>query len=151
METVISVDSDIAWLRRVKESVPPTSANIYLCHARIGEVGDWGVPQNSDCYRSFWKYTVLPWDIVRQNSFKPDTILIDGRFRVSCFLYSLLHAPFGAQLYFDDFFDRPEYQAVLQFARVARAAGRMAVFEVADGFCTKTLVTELSRYIVDWD
>jgi len=61
-----------------------------------------------------------------------DLILVDGRFRVACTLYALLHGYVGdsSVLVVDDFWDRPHYHKVLRFFDLAspRCAKATTVF-----------------------
>src|SRR5699024_4064786 len=43
---------------------------------------------------------------------KPDVVLIDGRFRVACFLTSVLYANPNTKIIFDDYTDRTYYHIV---------------------------------------
>jgi hypothetical protein len=110
IKVVLSVDSDPVWIAKVKGSAKGSSSHtpptLLLAHCDIGEVGDWGVPINKNKSDHFWKYMAAPWDIARSRNYVPDTILIDGRFRVACFLYSLLAARVGATILFDDWAPR---------------------------------------------
>jgi hypothetical protein len=45
-----------------------------------------------------------PW---RRGAVKPDLVLIDGRFRLACFLHPLLAAAPGTPILFDDYTNRP--------------------------------------------
>ena len=71
-----------------------------------------------------------PWEFLAQHAIEPDTILIDGRFRVACALMSLLRLPSASRclMLIDDYGDRPHYAGVLEFADLVSMHGRMAVF-----------------------
>ena len=59
----------------------------------------------------------------------PDLVLIDGRFRVACALYTWFAVDGAAIVLFDDFFDRPFYHVVLEYYNVLEKAGRLAVLQ----------------------
>ena len=59
----------------------------------------------------------------------PDLILIDGRFRVLCFLTSLKFSPKGTKILFDDYRDRQFYHIVEEFCPIIDRCGRQALFE----------------------
>jgi hypothetical protein len=57
-----------------------------------------------------------------------DLYLIDGRFRVACFLETLLHCRPDAVILFHDFAPRPNYHIVREFAREVATAATLSVF-----------------------
>ncbi|MFT3670013.1 MAG: hypothetical protein QM795_15910 [Pseudoxanthomonas sp.] len=56
------------------------------------------------------------WEYIDATSL--DFICIDGRFRLSCALQSILHCAHRPIMFMHDFWNRPEYHAVLQFTDV---------------------------------
>ena len=126
------------------------ASKLYINHIDLCEIGDLVTPKNTDRYRDFWTYSISPWKQARELNVVPDTILIDGRFRVACFLYSLLRARVGATIIFDDYFDRPHYFVVERFFNVEEKSGRAGVFRVSKHFNVSELVPEYVRYILDW-
>ena len=69
-------------------------------------------------------------------------ILIDGRFRVACFLYSLINAKEGSIIIFDDYTDRAHYHVVEEVIEVYENCGRQAIFK-APKVLNKQLAEEL--------
>jgi hypothetical protein len=147
---IISFDTSSEWISQIREEVNADNVNLHLVHIDLGEVGDWGTPKSTEKYRDFWKYTVAPWKKANELQLVPDTVLIDGRFRVACFLYSLLVARVGATLIFDDYFDRPEYFVVEKFCSVEQRAGRSGIFRASQHFNTADLVSEYARHTLEW-
>lgn len=91
---------------------------LHLTHCDLGEIGDWGTPINRDKSADFWRYMASPWDIAKREKLIPDVVLIDGRFRVASFLYSLLSARVGTLLMFDDYLNREYYFVVENFCKL---------------------------------
>ena len=60
----------------------------------------------------------------------PDTVLIDGRFRVCCFLTSLKYANENTKIIFDDYNNRPYYHVVEKFIKKEQTCGRQTLFIV---------------------
>jgi hypothetical protein len=60
----------------------------------------------------------------------PDVVLIDGRFRVSCFLTSILRAQPGTAIIFDDYVSREFYHVVERLISPSYHDGRQAIFKV---------------------
>ena len=63
-----------------------------------------------------------------------DVILIDGRFRVACFLYCLLKSKEGSFIFFDDYINRSYYHVVEDIIPAFDLCGRQAVFQVPKKF-----------------
>ena len=76
---------------------------------------------------NFKKYAELLW----LNNEIPDLVLIDGRFRVLCFLTTIKFAPEGCKILFDDYNNRPFYHVVEEFCPKIDTCGRQALFEVS--------------------
>lgn len=89
-------------------------------------------------------YLAAPWKFRLD---QPDMVLIDGQFRVACFLYTLLQAAAGTRVLFDDYRDRPQYHFVEEICPVAQWSGRMALFMVPENIDRARLEEALVRYI----
>lgn len=150
LKFILSVDTSAEWVRAIREEVLGSSeVQLYLGHIDLGEVGDWGVPKDTTRYKDFWMYSVAPWQKANEQKIFPDLVLIDGRFRVSCFLYSLIAARTGTTIIFDDYFDRPEYFEVENFCPVEKRVGRSAVFKCSKKFDISNIVSCYARYALD--
>ncbi len=126
---ICSVDTSKEWVEKVSRKVDAVSlkrADIH--HVDLGDVGAWGRPLTEDYKDDFHLYTDWLWRHVA----KPDTVLIDGRFRVCCFLTSLKYAAVGTRILFDDYNNRRKYHVVEQFVKIEEACGRQALFVVPD-------------------
>jgi hypothetical protein len=145
---IISVESDRAWIEKVRGSIGKASSNLYLEHCDIGETTGWGNPKDRQKVNDFWKYAAIPWQIARRMHLVPNLILIDGRFRVASFLTSLLSARAGTPILFDDYFDRPRYFVAESFCPVESRRGRMAVFNAARNFSSAEICERISEYSV---
>jgi len=150
IKSIISIDTDKNWVNKVNSLITTVGKNFFLEYCDLGDVGDWGVPLNEAKYKDFWKYMVTPWILVEKNNLSPDLILIDGRFRVASFLYSLLCAQEGTKILFDDYFDRPHYFEVEKFCRPLERRGRMAVFETHCSYKPADLVSSCVKFSIDW-
>lgn len=128
--TVFSVESDAAWARDIAAALadrhPGRDARIH--HVDIGETKAWGAPIDDRHWRRFHRYPLEVWD--RKDFVHPDVILIDGRFRVACFLTAMLRVRRKTTVLFDDYIGRQGYHYVETFARPVAVAGRMARFEI---------------------
>ncbi len=125
-----SIDSDAAFLSAVKERciLARPECHLSIHHAEIGPTSDWGVPSDPSKAKLWPSYCIKAWVELSNEEIKPDLILVDGRFRASCFLSSLALAPMGAVILFDDYANRKHYHAVERHAVPESMHGRMARF-----------------------
>lgn len=120
---VISVESDAAWIERIRAEVDgrgaDVAARLSLVHAAIGEVGAWGWPADRSRTDLWPIYPAAPWPLIDAEGCVPELILVDGRFRVACALgvaLRLAERPGAASpllLLHDAGRARPGYEAVL--------------------------------------
>jgi hypothetical protein len=157
VRTVISVDTDPMWVEHVKKECPSERSarqdetTLHLLHVDLGPVENWGTPKDNNRARDFWKYSTSPWEMAARENAVPDVVLIDGRFRVACFLYSLLAARKGTLIIFDDYLDRPEYFVAEKYCQLEGKAGRMGFFFVSKNFDTVSLVADYAKYSLNSD
>lgn len=149
VRNVISVDSDLGWVERVRIRARTVGAILHLSHCDIGPVGEWGYPVGWSRTKAFYQYSTLPWQVARQHNLVPELVLIDGRFRVSSFLYTLVAAREGTPILFDDYRDRPEYHVVEKFCDVSEMHGRMAVFKASRVQALAEFSEALMKFSVD--
>jgi hypothetical protein len=127
-ESVISVDSSREWLDRVRERCLASRLRVAptLLHVSIGETKDWGYPADEsardrwlDCHGGIWSHGAAR---------DADLYLVDGRFRVACFMQVLLHARPDALIAIHDFANRPHDQVIRGMAREIATCGNLSVF-----------------------
>ena len=150
IKKIISIDTSQEWVHKVLNSISNIDTEIYIDYCDVGPVGDWGVPISRERTADFWQYMVRPWKIANANNLVPDAILIDGRFRVASFLYSLLSARKGTVIMFDDYLDREHYFIVEKFCKLHEKHGRMGVFYAEQNYSTTDLVATISEYSTIW-
>ena len=118
VKCIYSVESNNKFLSEIKKIVNFTPIYVY-----IGPTKGLGYPKDETKRDNWPEYTKKPWEIM---VCAPDLILIDGRFRTSCLLYSLSKAEPGTTILMDDFRKRHHYHVVEPDYLV----GRMGVFIV---------------------
>lgn len=124
--SIFSVDTSRDWARKIQGlDTDKRSKRLNVNWVDVGDVGDWGYPTSFKMRQNFKKYAELFWLTKK----RPDLVLIDGRFRVFCFLTSLKFAPVGTKILFDDYTQRPFYHVVEEFAPKLATCGRQALFE----------------------
>ncbi len=138
---IISVDTSIDWINRVHAETKnlPNYKNLKMIHIDVGELEPYGHPKNYSRNNNFLNYFNSIWELET----KPDFVLIDGRFRVACFLTCLKFGNIGTKILFDDYMDRERYHIVEQFEKPIINNGRQALFEIS----AKTNIEILDGYI----
>jgi hypothetical protein len=144
--TIISVDSSKEWQNRVavacegKESI--TRPDLIL--ADIGPTREWGYPVGSEDPDSWCIYYTDVWKV--RSSRNADLFLIDGRFRVACFLETLRRCMRDSVILFHDFTSRPDYHVVHEVAREVAKAGDLSLFLRRPGTNDTTVGLLLDAY-----
>ncbi len=139
-QTIVSVDSDAAWLAEVGTNLARASVDFTPFHADIGPTGDHGYPVDVSRTSDWSRYHVKVW---RTLSGSPDAVLIDGRFRVACLLQALIHCKPDCMLLFHGFNHRPEYQPVLKHVDVLARIDSLAVLRAKQQVDGKAVLHDL--------
>lgn len=119
---IFCVESDKKWSDLISKQT-----NAIVHYVDIGPTKKYGHPKDFSNKKNWTNYPNSIWDI--KNFEQPDLILIDGRFRVACFLISCLRTNKKIKILFDDF-DRKEYQIVKNNFKINEKHGRLAIFEI---------------------
>lgn len=127
---VVSVESDAAWAAMMRgwfEANPP-KGKVRVEHVDIGPTRDWGHPADDSSFRKWPDYALKVWD---SPDFRhPDVVLVDGRFRLACFLTAAYRITRPVTLFFDDYTPRAAYHKAAELQPPARVIGRMACFDL---------------------
>lgn len=146
-KNIISVESSLVWANKIKSSLS-SSSNVDLIYCDIGAVGEWGRPNDLHGLSNYHSYMSKPWAVAKQKSLSPRLVLIDGRFRVASFLYSLLCAKKDTIILFDDYTNRAHYHIVEKFCSPLETYGRMALFKVKKDFMLPEIVASIAEYSI---
>tara|TARA_B100000900_G_scaffold268860_1_gene229530 strand:- start:232 stop:804 length:573 start_codon:yes stop_codon:yes gene_type:complete len=133
---IISVDTDKKWIKKI--DISKNKKRINLNWINLGDLGNWGRPKSYKYRKYFNDYINNVWKF----DLKADVILIDGRFRVACFLFSLINSKEDSIIIFDDYINRPHYHVVEEVIKMHENCGRQAIFKVPSTF-NKKLAKEL--------
>lgn len=121
---ILAVDTSSIWINKVLNDNLAKSDRLSIEHADLGKLGNWGRPIDYSHSENFSKYTDWIW----LQEIKPDTVLIDGRFRICCFLTTLKYAKEGTRILFDDYVNRPHYHFVEKYLERTQTCGRQCLF-----------------------
>lgn len=144
---VVSVDSSKDWINAIQQKLP-SAAHVNLLYCDIGQVGAWGRPTDDEGLHVYHTYMVAPWKMAHEKILVPQLIFIDGRFRVACFLYSLICATPGAIILFDDYMNRSHYHLVEEFCARQGNYGRMAMFQVDKKYSLPAIIARIAEYSI---
>jgi hypothetical protein len=147
-KTVFSVESDGAWLRKMRAwfDANPPAADVRLHHADIGPTVKWGRPRDTRFFRRWPRYALSVWD--RPDFRQPDLVLIDGRFRVACLLATAYRIDRPVTVLFDDYLGREPYRAVEEIAKPVAMHGRMARFDLTPQPITPDRLVWIVNYLL---
>lgn len=142
---ITCVDSSRDWLSNVEAHCGPNTPRTFL--ADIGPLKDWGWPAD-DTKKADWpNYHEAIWaampDVV-----DADTFLIDGRFRIACFLQVLLRASGNPLVAIHDF-QRGAYSVVREFAAEICHKDRLYVFRRRKALDAQRLASVLAEHRLD--
>lgn len=144
----ITIDTSREWLIYVQGKIDKN--NLELWHEKfvdLGKVEDWGYPTNYEQREKFINYAKKMFE----DEMYPDLLLVDGRFRVLCFLYTFMVTKPGTKIIFDDFYTSERYRSVETVALPIERYGRQALFIVPQNI-DKKKITELMndfKFIMD--
>lgn len=144
---IIAVDSSRSWAEAVRVRLDG-AAHAEVLYCDIGAVGPWGRPVDKGGMHGYHAYMSSPWQAARRQGLAPTVVMVDGRFRVACFLYSLLCARPGTMILFDDYTNRPHYHVVEEFSRPCAFHGRLAVFEAGGHFSIPDIAARIAQYSI---
>jgi hypothetical protein len=128
-ESVISVDSSKEWQDKVASWCHMKKTRIVpeLFYADIGPLGDWGYPTDASTAERWPAYHGGIW--TNSGASNADLYLIDGRFRIACFMQVVLHCEIGSTILLHDFASRPQYHVVKEVAREIATVEDLSVFQ----------------------
>jgi len=144
--SITSVDSDPAYVENfvldddeVRASMKNGRLKFILVD--IGITGKWGTPKDKSKIHLWPNYPLSPF----LHGANPDLVLVDGRFRVSCALASIMHSPDTIVL-IHDYTKRPEYHILERFVTITEKADTLVSCKRRQDFKHKEAHNLLMRY-----
>jgi hypothetical protein len=149
-ETIISIDSSDEWLAKVHAecSLMPNLPPPRLINVDIGPTGEWGVPIDPSTRERWPSYYQAVWT-AEPESAECDLFLIDGRFRVACFMSVVLRCGPTAIILIHDFFSRPHYHVVKEVCGEIARAEELSAFQVPANIDKERARTILDAHAYD--
>jgi hypothetical protein len=145
---VFSVESDPDWAAMMQGWFKANSVKgkVQIVHADIGPTRDWGHPETTAQFRKWPDYALKVWDLM--GPLHPDVVLIDGRFRLGCFLTTAYRITRPVTLFFDDYTPRDGYHKAEEICRPAAVIGRMARFDLTPAILSADRVRAYVRALL---
>jgi hypothetical protein len=125
MGRITAIESDAKWVEAVRKEIKNDSPLINLHHVNIGPTGKWGAPVGRTCENLFDDYSL---SIRNHGSRNIDLCLVDGRFRVACFIEALRNSRSDAVIGIHDYTNRKQYHIVEKWARPIAICDTLAFF-----------------------
>lgn len=149
IKNIISFDSSIKWINNVKDELVGTDyfLKCNFIHLDIGEVKEWGYPINIPCSTAL-NYSLkfiqhLPIGMLY------DFIFIDGRYRVSTFLFSSLFLKENGYIAIHDYVNRPWYFTINDFFHIVQVQDSLYIFQKKEDMDIQSLIRIASYYVSD--
>ena len=124
------VENNKVWIGVIQEVIENfgNPNNLTLIYANTGITGSYGMPMFGNYTPGLVEkgltYVTIPFSGVRQAT-QYDLVLVDGRWRVSCCLYSALMIPKDVPILLDDYEDNRGYEILPEFFEI-QLFGRLA-------------------------
>ena len=143
---VVSVECSKEWFDSMhKYSLIKSNkktGRLSFLYEDIGDAGKWAMPKEFS--RKKWiNYSSGIFE--KYPNFKPDTILIDGRFRVACTLMSLIKFK-EATIIIHDFWTRPHYHVLLEYLGLLQKVDDIGVFKAKKEISSVALIADYEAF-----
>jgi hypothetical protein len=152
-KTVFSVESNpefYHYMCSIKLIRQALNSNLHYKFVNIGPTNKWGKPLSEEYSQNWPKYYEQIWQEIDPAIHQVDVIFIDGRFRVSCCLYSILKAAEynwkNTIFVVHDFWRREKYHVVLDFLQEIKSAENLVSLRMKDNIDIDDLKERLEQY-----
>ena len=132
------------FIRRMEKT------RLNLIHVDIGPTGEWGRPIGEESRDLFPSYSAKVFEEIEKE--KIDTVLVDGRFRVSCVLKTIMecHSNERLNILFHDF-HREQYHIILKYLDEVSKEDTLVLLKLKEEIDFQELQADYDRYKYDSD
>jgi len=127
---IVSVENDLDWKQKVEKEVSSKNLEKQLFEyifIDMGEISSWGKPLIVNIEKTK-EYVEKAWTFFKNKN--PSIVLIDGRFRVACFIECLAHLNnTSSTIVFDDYCNRSYYRLFEDIIKPSFIGERLALFQ----------------------
>jgi hypothetical protein len=149
--SILCVETDVEWVNKMRACAPvqhaESSQRLHFELVDLGPTKAWGFPRDASKVTEWPKYAAAPW----HRDFKPRTVLVDGRFRVACFLSACLFSDPETTVMIHDYEDglkeREHYKTVMQHADQIDRKGTLVVLKTRRNSDRSRLNLDLMTYM----
>jgi hypothetical protein len=124
--------------------------NLKYSFVDLGPTNQWGKPLEIERSNDWEAYYKQIWREIKADKIKVDVVFIDGRFRVSCCIYSMMKVMENGWkdtvFIIHDFWRRKKYHVVLPFLDEIQSSKNLAAFTIKDGVDPGQLMAMLEDY-----
>lgn len=149
IERITSVETDKAFIANLLADTSIQDAilreKLNIVHANIGNTGAYGYPMPGADPKLLMNYTLHLWPNLNRDY---DSVLIDGRYRLSTALLGLMYLP-CAYFYFHDFLNRPQYLPLLKYIDIIDYADTLISFIRRPNINDIVILDEIQKHILD--
>ena len=147
---IVSVESDAAWIAKLKEQdaiqKAVASNRLAFYHADIGPVREFGAPKDESRIKQWKNYYMSPWLF---RDFDYDLVLIDGRFRVMCALAAVMCAEHATIVAIHDYGNRRGYFDVEPYFDTIDYADKLVVLQKRPRINYKAWIMDFVDHLYD--
>jgi hypothetical protein len=111
-EKVISVESSLMWLEKVKKECEESRIMPKFYYPDIGDTREWGTPVDINKINLWSNYHEGVWGL--DESWGADLYFIDGRFRVACFCQIYRRCDIQSLIAIHDFSSREKHYGIIR-------------------------------------
>ena len=150
VELIHTIETDLEWIKKIKEEKLIKNKiiknELFIDYIDLNctwwKHVSWG-PKNELCDKKNWTNY---HKAIQKCSFKPDLILIDGRFRVASALESIKHLDNNGYILFHDYPHRKQYHVVEKFLKRVAKKKSLRVFKPKDNINFEELNKTINQY-----
>lgn len=151
IENIYSIEASQEWVEKIKKNFYIKRRLDYnkliIDYVDInGDDKNWSAPKNKSKIDN-WKNYYNPWSKIL---FKPDVILVDGRFRVACILNALKNIDENCYILIHDYKQRYNYHIIEQFVDIIEKNSTLYVFKKKNCIDIDLLEAISKRYENDY-
>ena len=148
---VVCVEGDINWINHMRMNYFIYEQEL-LCRIKfyfvyIGKIRDTSYPIDDSEYDKYPNYSSKVFEDIDKE--KIDTVFIDGRFRVSCALQSIINLNKNVVIIIHDFFDRDYYHVLLNYLECINQADTLGVFKIKENIDYNEIKELIKKYQYD--
>lgn len=137
---IYSVDTDQEWVENCRRhpSIAPlvSEGRAIFQWIDVGPIKRWGYPTDRSHVDRWPSYSLSVWEKIEGT---PDVVLVDGRWRVSTAVQTLLRCPSSTKLLVHDFPLRASYHQILPFVEVIEEVDSLIVCHGKPGLDARAL------------